>query len=147
GSNASSGAMIYTNNGPIYVNGTRVLISGGWSTASGGVLMVALDLDHNKIWFGVSTNPGVWNNTVGDNPATNTGGFSISGLPGALYPAGVITGGGSQSFTAKFSAPFTNAVPSGFSPWDLTVTNGALAVTLDPVTSSATGTVKVQGSL
>jgi len=46
---------------------------------------IAYDFTNTKIYF--RTDMGFWNGASGTDPATNTGGISVSGLTGALYPA------------------------------------------------------------
>lgn len=87
--------------------------------ASGDTACMAADLTNSKIWF--RTNGGNWNNDVigNQNPATNTGGISLSGLTAGPYFPGVsilnLTG---NSFTANFgNTAYAQAVPSGFGNW------------------------------
>jgi hypothetical protein len=81
----------------------------------GDTICVAVDVDNATIWWRV--NGGRWNLNVGNDPATNTGGVSISPLgAGAIYAA-VDMRDASNAMTAKFSASFAQTPPSGFSAW------------------------------
>jgi hypothetical protein len=91
--------------------------NGNASTATGvtyvanDVMMIAVDVDTGKVWFGKN---GTW--ILSGNPATGANPtFTLT--PGTdLYPMGV-TAGGSQA-TARFaSASWGFAAPSGFGPW------------------------------
>jgi hypothetical protein len=81
---------------------------------TGDVVSVALDIGNGKIWFRV--NAGNWNANASANPATNTGGKTVS-VTGALYAAvslrffGV---GSSSRMTGNFGPTYTQSVPSGF---------------------------------
>jgi len=87
------------------------------SYASGNTVGMAVDIGAGLIWW--ETNGGNWNNSGTANPATGTGGITIS-VTGALF-AGV--GGGFWSgthtqWTADFGATaYANAAPAGFGNW------------------------------
>jgi hypothetical protein len=89
----------------LYNNGGYT--SYGLSLSNGDVLMIALDMDNGKIWFGKN---GTWfasgDPEAGTNPAA-------TGLSGAFYPmASGLTG---SNLTANFGASaFAYSVPSGF---------------------------------
>lgn len=84
------------------------------STNAGDTICWAVDYGNGKIWMRKNNNA-LWNNSGAADPATNTGGFSISGLSGALYPACAIWFQ-NDAFTAKFaSTSWGFAAPSGFS--------------------------------
>jgi len=84
---------------------------------------VAVDLTHSKVWF---YNPAtkLWNNAAigSQNPATNTGGSTISGIGTPLFPAwsGFFSSGiAADIVIANFGATaFFNTMPSGFSTWN-----------------------------
>ena len=66
-----------------------------------------------------------WNNDViaNQNPATNTGGISISGLSSARYAAAGSWATTVGKMAAKFNktaSTFTYTIPSGFTDWDAT---------------------------
>ena len=93
------------------------------SATTGSVVCVALDLTHKKMW--VRVNGGNWNNDVigSQNPATNTGGWDVSGVSGisstgvAAAVAELITEG--NQVTANFGATtFAFTPPSGFAGFD-----------------------------
>lgn len=79
------------------------------------IVMVAVDLDSGKIWFGVN---GTW--LGGGNPSSGTG-EAYSGISGNITPACHIVraiGQPSDSITARFnSTDWDYAAPSGFSMW------------------------------
>lgn len=106
---ATGGAVaLYT--GTNYVNGSSVSGSlGSWS--NGDVICVALDLTNNEVWF--RRNNGNWNGSGTANPATNTGGYSISGLTSPIYGAMMISN--TAAMTANFGQnSFSYSAPSGF---------------------------------
>jgi hypothetical protein len=92
---------------------------------AGDVGEFAIDLTAKKVW--IRTSPaggagGLWNNTAGHDPGTNTGGLTITlSGSGPWYPAMFIgPGGGGYKWTANFGASaFTApaALPAGFSIW------------------------------
>lgn len=75
---------------------------------AGDRLMMAIDLDNKKIWFGKN---GAW--YLSDNPLTNTGGVSISSLSGSDVYLGVSFGVGSlnSQFTIVESPLY---LPTGY---------------------------------
>lgn len=110
-SNGTNGAIAFNfASGTIYINGSaQGTTLGAWS--NGDVICVALDVTNKKIWF--RKNAGNWDNIGGDNPATNTGGYSLSALAYPYY--GLVTCSSSGVLTANFGATsFAQAVPSGF---------------------------------
>lgn len=101
--------------GYVFVNTTDVGVHLGLTPYNGTVIGIALDATNQLIWF----RPGpsaIWNNSGTANPATGTGGVSISTVAGPYYPFvgfNGITGG--QSTTANFGdTALVGAVPSGF---------------------------------
>lgn len=107
GGNANSWCYLSVN-GQKYTNGSGAAL--GPSYVTGDVLMVALDMNDGKVWFGKN---GVWQPSPAANPATGAT-PAYSGLTGTIYPAcgaydlGVI-------LDAKFaSASWTYSAPSGF---------------------------------
>lgn len=94
--------------------------TGSMPTAgTGDVVAYALDLGNLKFWARVihSGTPGNWNNSGTDNPATNTGGFSISGLNAGPYFAVLTTGTPTQITTNFGGSAFAATAPSGFGNW------------------------------
>lgn len=102
----SSGA-VYTNNGVIATIATYVV---------NNVICVAVDIGNKKIWFRV--NGGNWNNTAGNDPGSNVGGYDLTALlanNGTVYAAfdGWQAG---DSFRFNMGATaFAQTVPTGFS--------------------------------
>lgn len=116
GSNTVANASIgWAGDGKIYKN--SFVLSTIQTYTSGDTLCFALDLDNGKIWF--RTNGGNWNNSVTDNPATNTGGQTISGMAaGAIFPMAASGNGNGDVMTANFGASaYAQSVPSGFGNW------------------------------
>lgn len=111
GDHAGAGVVWYPS-GNVWANGSVVTFVGVWN--QGDVLGVAVDLDNRKIWFRKAPS-GSWNGVGGYDPATNTGGFTISA--GTMVPFAVTGGSGSAAgnvYTANFGASaFVGAVPSG----------------------------------
>ena len=114
GHNGNTAAAYVNFSGSIYVNSTTAsAVLANFPT--GSVACVAVDLTAHLIWFRNGA-AGQWNNSGTANPATGTGGFSISFL-GAAAAYGLMSGNnmsGSQ-ITANFGdSAFTGTVPSGF---------------------------------
>lgn len=110
--------------------------------AAGDVIAMAIDLDNELLWF--RHNTGAWVGTSGTpNPATATGGFSLSPAVsfGRCYPACNMSGNLAK-FTANFGASsFTGAVPSGFTAGWTNTTAGTYFGTF--ATSGRTGAALV----
>jgi hypothetical protein len=74
----------------------------------------------NKLFWGrnatVDAGTPNWNGT-GANPASGTGGYSFTATAPFYIYCDVESDAVSGIYTAKFAAPFTGAVPSGFSAW------------------------------
>jgi hypothetical protein len=80
--------------------------------ATGDILGVAVDTAASLIWFRVGS--GNWNNDASADPSSGTGGISISGMTGALFPTWRGDVAADQA-TANFGASaFANAAPAGF---------------------------------
>jgi hypothetical protein len=96
--------------GQVFLN--NVVIGALAACGAGDVVCVAVDLTNSKIWF--RKNGGLWNLSGTDNPATNTGGYSISGLAaGPYFPAWAANA--SNSATVNFGATaYAFTAPSGF---------------------------------
>lgn len=78
--------------------------------SNGDVIMVAVDLDASKLWFGKN---GTW--MVSGNPAAGTGAV-FSNLTGTIYPAAVV--GYISTVTLRRNiAEFAWSIPSGFNAW------------------------------
>ena len=126
--NSTQSAGYQFSNGHFIVNNTET----GIQAMSSGTCMQAWNLDDGLAWVYTPVN-GYWNASSTANPATKTGGLSISSLISgapALYPmcgiypllsSGVVSTGGGATF--NFGAkPWVNssAAPAGFSPWNPT---------------------------
>lgn len=109
GSSAVRAAIVF-NSGNFYVNGSNLVSIGAPST--GTVTCIAVDLGAQLIW--ARQGSGNWNDSGTANPATGTGGESISALSGNFFPA-ISLGSTSAELTANFGATsFAQTVPSGF---------------------------------
>lgn len=107
----AANAFGYREDGLAGYNGANVASS---AYTTGNVVSLTIDGPNRKV--GVRINNGNWNNTPGDDPATNTGGYSISGIN---FPLFVIfrTQSNGDSVTVRFSsASWTVGAPSGFTP-------------------------------
>lgn len=103
---------LYSNNGRIYVRASAVEYSAA-TPVSGSTVQIAVDFAADTFWLGVLNNWG-----PSRNPATNTGGISMSSVVGAKAVAfsGWSSGDGGTMNTGN--APFVNSIPTGFDPWD-----------------------------
>lgn len=111
GGTSTNGAMAYKN-GNMWAVGSFTGL--GIGTLTGNTLCVAVDLDNMMIWFRKNAGGSTWNaRGPTADPATNTLGWSLSGLTGSIVPALTLTGSG-EKITARFTGPFVGAVPSGF---------------------------------
>jgi hypothetical protein len=101
--------------GQVYVNGTQV---NGFDAGLGGVECIAVDFTNSKIWFRKGAT-GNWNNDViaNQNPATGTGGYSLSGLTTPLFPR-AHSNTDNSTYVLNVAGAFAGAVPSGFVAWD-----------------------------
>jgi SPRY domain len=115
-SNGTNGAYVYMSSGNIWNDAGLTGLSIG-AVGVGNVIGVAVDLDNEKIWFRKAP-AGNWNGQVigSQNPATNTGGASLSTVSATTVSP--VVGFGSSALgnvTANFGASaFTGTVPSGF---------------------------------
>lgn len=85
--------------------------------AAGDVLCFALSFANGKYW--VRKNGGSWNGSGTDDPATNTGGYSLSafaGLPFCIYVGTV--NNSAQTINGGNFAAFAQTIPSGFTAAD-----------------------------
>lgn len=112
-------AVVYQS-GAIWSNNANSGRSLG-ALANGNIIGIAVDLDNNKVWFRKSPS-GNWNGSGTDNPATNTGGVSISTFSATtLSPAVAWANSSGGIVTANFGgSSFSGTLPSGFtSGWPL----------------------------
>ncbi len=82
----------------------------GTALSSGDILMVAVDLDADKIWWGKN---GLW--FASGNPGAGTG-EAFNNIQDAVYPA--VTNSAGSKVTANFAGPFQYAMPAGFTSWE-----------------------------
>jgi hypothetical protein len=136
GSNAASGAIIYNNSRNVWINGTQVGTA-VLTFSAGDWIGVAVDQVNNSIWFRNASTNSNWNGSGTANPATNTGGLSISGISGSLFIACVVqVTNVSPAYTMNAGASaFVNAIPSGFSAWSV---NPATSTVWNPADATAT---------
>lgn len=115
---ALNGALIYRS-GEVYVNGSSIGFAANMQVW--GYVMVAVDLDLNKIWFKSPGSGTGWNNDPFflEDPDTNVGGFDISSITAAgVYPLALVSGiPNSLLFNFGATAPVVTP-PSLFCPWD-----------------------------
>lgn len=113
--NGTNGCFMYAT-GLVWSNDVNTTIDVG--TAGSDVLIgIAVDLDNNKVWMQLSNDAGNWNGDSGSHdPATNTGGFSISNYAATtLMPvAGFSTNATGLAHFNFGGTAFTMSVPSGF---------------------------------
>ena len=126
-----AGSAVITYGGTISINGTSSGVSLG--TVSGGTTIgIAVDFTNQMIWFRKAPS-GNWNANASYNPATNTGGLSISSITSsgtvALFPATFTTAGASNTLANFGPSGFSGTVPSGF-------TSGWSAPTINAWTAS-----------
>jgi hypothetical protein len=114
----ANGWSWFNNNGHVQNNNTTVLSGDTWPAASGTAHSVAVDLTNNALWF-YEPSQARWNASGTANPATNTGGISISaGTYFATYSGSTGGGAGSTAITLNVGATsFARTPPSGFSAW------------------------------
>jgi len=100
--------------GDIIANASTVATLG--AVTVGSVLSFAVDLVNQQMW--VRLNGGNWNNSGTANPATNTGGFSISFFTAPVF-AWASFGDVLAVQVANFGASaFAFVMPSGFTAWN-----------------------------
>lgn len=109
---AAGTAFIQRSTGGITINGSSTGSALG-IIGIAAVVGIAVDFTAQLIWFRIAP-AGNWNGSGTANPATGTGGLSISTISsGALYP--YMCGATSDVLTANFgSSAFSGTVPSGF---------------------------------
>jgi hypothetical protein len=116
----STNALLCYVSGNIYFNGSFTFTNVGGGITS-GVICMAIDLDNKTSWFRLNNGP--WNNpNAGANPATNTGGNSISAVfSGSTSAYAIFTANYNSNapiITANFgSSAFSFLMPAGFAKW------------------------------
>lgn len=127
---SSTNSISYYCGGDVYYNSSAITSIGNWQATV--TICVACD-GGNAIWWRVGS--GNWNGSGTADPATNTGGVSISSM-GDVFPAYNVRNSG--SLTANFGATaFAHTPPSGFSGF---ATSGNYTLTADPGNFVFTGT-------
>lgn len=102
--------------GTIFLNGGNVGFA--HTFAAGDIVDVALDVGNNLIWFRPNGSGNtLWNNNAANNPATATGGASVSTITGPFFfmdsPCNVST-----THTVNFGATaYAHTPPAGFGNW------------------------------
>lgn len=115
GGGSDTNSLVMQWYGGVTISGTDVTTIQTFTT--GDVVCIAVDFGASKVWW--RTNGGNWNNSGTDNPATSTGGVSMTGnsMAAGPYFAFVQLRGTAQA-TANFGASaFAQTMPSGFSRW------------------------------
>ena len=117
--------------GQVWVDGLSAGVSLG-ALANGSLVCVAIDCDARLVWFRLGA-AGNWNNNATFNPATRTGGVTVTSLNVGVqvYPTfwSALSG---QQVTANFGgSAFTGAVPAGF-------TSGFTAGVISPANAVST---------
>lgn len=105
----------YTAGTNIWINNGSIMTTVGASV--GATIGIAFDIDNKNGWVRVGN--GYWNGSPTADPASNTGGFSLSSLnAGPYFPVWNSNVNGAQ-ITANFGASTWAAEPpSGFSSFD-----------------------------
>jgi hypothetical protein len=127
----NSGIVWDAGNGVVTKNNATVTTI--QTATTGDTVCMATDFDNKKIWWRKGS--GNWNNDViaNQNPATNTGGVDITTIVSAAVMLGPTWAGLTQNAsssgavcTARFGQlGFSQAIPSGFSPWAPTAATGS----------------------
>lgn len=110
--NTTAGVAYVDGFGNIRINGSTSGSSLG-TTASGNVIGCAVDRGANLIWFRKAA-AGNWNGSGTADPATGTGGLSISAIAGSLYPGVMFTNNTEQAVANFGGSSFVGTIPSGF---------------------------------
>jgi hypothetical protein len=116
GSNTATAAGWFEGSTTVSGNGGNI----GTGMATYGVsnnIGMAVDIGNSTIWFRI--NGGTWNNSGTADPATNTGGFSISYMTGSPIFVWVLGNGASSAVeTVNFGgSAYSFTPPSGFGNW------------------------------
>ena len=101
----------------IFYNAGQVDSPVGSTWATNDVLAFAIDLTAQELWVNDLTQGLGWNDGSG-NPGAGTGGYSISGVSGALNVI-VANYNNTGKYTFNFGASaFSGTMPSGFGSWN-----------------------------
>lgn len=143
---ATNASYTYFTTGNIWYNGAFTSFTLG-AVVAGNVIGIAVDLDNNKVWY--RKGAGNWNGNATHNPATNTGGISLSTVAAAgryWFLSAVADANSTASYALNAGdTAFTQTVPSGFTAgWP---SNGAVASvnTFDPWTATSAITLSNAG--
>jgi hypothetical protein len=110
--NTTTGVAYVDGFGQIRINGATSGSSLGTSN-SNDVIGCAVDRGANLIWFRKAP-AGNWNGSGTADPATGTGGLSISAIAGSLYPGAMFTNNTEQAVANFGASAFVGTIPSGF---------------------------------
>jgi hypothetical protein len=113
------GGVVWAANGNVVADGGSPVVLGTYTT--GTILSFAYDFSTKNLWLRPGC-AGLWNNNAGANPATATGGGSLSGFWTTPTTAFIFGwdgfNGNADGFTLNTGASgFACAVPSGFVRW------------------------------
>lgn len=106
--NRNSDWGLLANNGNKYAAGKSTAY--GSALVANDILMVAVDLDADRIWWGKN---GTW--FASGNPGAGTG-AAFTNVQDSVYPA--VTCSEGSKVTANFAGPFQYTLPSGFVSWE-----------------------------
>lgn len=118
--NTSNSVGLSGGDGGMYLNSVKI---GQWcsSCSNGNLVGIAIDIPNKLVWGINISRSEHWNGNVSNDPASGTGGISISGLTSTSplsICAGTWSGGQTGELTMNFGASaFTGSVPSGFTKW------------------------------
>lgn len=112
-----------TNSSGYYNGDNNVYVANNGGTSIGGsftvgdVVSMAVDMGNSTIWFRI--NGGNWNGNVTFDPATNTGGVSLSTVSKPWFAITTVVKNASTGVsTFNFGASaYSFAAPSGFGNW------------------------------
>ena len=103
----------------LYFNNAVQLTTAGASSAAGDKVTECVNLTTDQVWVTDNAMRAAgfsWNNSLTANPATATGGISLSGLECPCYPA-FNTRDAASAATLNLAGPFAVSTPAGFNPW------------------------------
>ncbi len=98
---------------PLYFNGTNVAQCSQSAMTNGSILEVAVDTTAGKYWSKHTVDT-LWDNSGVDNPATGTGGISLS----FASPFFIVVSLKSSAAATIVPHPTGCPAPSGFACWD-----------------------------
>jgi hypothetical protein len=115
----TNSACLYTKGDWFTNNGTLQAIP-ALAFTTGDVICRAVDLVHNKIWFNKNGNTSLWNGDIlaNQNPATNTGGLSISAVAASAVFLAIEQDSSGQITKTNFGTlPWLFVPPVGAGRW------------------------------